>query len=203
MADAVGTPRRSFIVVLPLLVFGAVASLFLSGLFGRDKAQLPSTLIGRPSPDVALPALNGLVVTGSPLVAGSLPTAPGAVPGFGADDLRKGGVTLVNVFASWCAPCHAEHPQLMELSKDTRFRIFGINQKDSPDNARRFLGSKGNPYAAVGIDPNGRASIEWGVYGVPESFIIKGDGTIVHKLVGPLTEGNFAAFKAEIEKALR
>jgi cytochrome c biogenesis protein CcmG, thiol:disulfide interchange protein DsbE len=186
MADPNGSPRRSFIVVLPLLVFGALALLFLSGLFGRDKAQLPSTLIGRPSPEVTLLALDKL-----------------AVPGFGADDLRKGGVTLVNVFASWCAPCHAEHPLLMELSKDNRFRIFGINQKDSADNARRFLGSKGNPYAAVGIDPNGRASIEWGVYGVPETFIIKGDGTIVHKLVGPLTEGNLTAFKAEIEKALR
>jgi cytochrome c biogenesis protein CcmG, thiol:disulfide interchange protein DsbE len=197
MADAVGTPRRSFIVMLPLLVFGAVALLFLAGLFGRDKAQLPSTLIGRPSPDVTLPALDKLTLTSA------LPTSLGAVPGFGADDLRKGGVTLVNVFASWCAPCHAEHPLLMELAKDTRFRIFGINQKDSSDNARRFLGSKGNPYAAIGIDPNGRASIEWGVYGVPETFIIKGDGTIVHKLVGPLTEGNFAAFKAEIEKALR
>ena len=198
MADATGVPRRSFIVMLPLLVFCALAALFLAGLFGRDKAQLPSTLIGRPSPDVTLPGLEKLSM------AGALATSSeGAVPGFGADDLRKGGVTLVNVFASWCAPCHAEHPLLMELAKDKRFRIFGINQKDTPENARRFLGSKGNPYAAVGVDANGRASIEWGVYGVPETFIVKGDGTIVHKLIGPLTEGNFVAFKAEIEKALR
>jgi cytochrome c biogenesis protein CcmG, thiol:disulfide interchange protein DsbE len=91
----------------------------------------------------------------------------------------------------------------MELARDSRIAILGINQKDVAENARRFLGSKGNPYAAVGIDPNGRASIEWGVYGVPETFIVKGDGTILHKLVGPLTEANLAAFKAEIEKALR
>ena len=191
MAEVGDAPRRSFIVVVPLLVFCALAALFLSGLFGRDKAQLPSTLIGRPSPDVMLPGLDRLV------------TSAGTVPGFGVDDLRKGSVTLVNVFASWCAPCHAEHPLLMELAKDTRFRIFGINQKDSPDNARRFLGSKGNPYAAVGVDANGRASIDWGVYGVPETFIVRGDGRIVHKLIGPLTEDNLPAFKAEIEKALR
>jgi cytochrome c biogenesis protein CcmG, thiol:disulfide interchange protein DsbE len=197
MADATGVPRRSFIVIMPLLVFCALAALFLAGLFGRDKAQIPSTLIGRPSPDVTLLGLDKLIISGA------LATSERAIPGFGADDLRKGGITLVNVFASWCAPCHAEHPLLMELAKDTRFRIFGINQKDTPENARRFLGSKGNPYAAVGVDPNGRASIEWGVYGVPETFIVKGDGTIVHKLIGPLTEGNLTAFKAEIEKALR
>jgi cytochrome c biogenesis protein CcmG, thiol:disulfide interchange protein DsbE len=91
----------------------------------------------------------------------------------------------------------------MELAKDARIAILGVNQKDAPDNARRFLGAKGNPYAAVGVDPNGRASVEWGVYGVPETFIVRGDGTIAHKLVGPLTEANIAGFRAEIEKALR
>jgi cytochrome c biogenesis protein CcmG, thiol:disulfide interchange protein DsbE len=186
MADAAPAQRRSFLVLLPLIIFGAMAALFLTGLFGGSGSRLPSTMIGRAAPDVTLPALEGA-----------------SVPGFGKSDLTSGRVSLVNVFASWCAPCHAEHPLLMDLAKDKRVSIMGINQKDTPENARRFLGAKGNPYTAVGVDPNGRASIEWGVYGIPETFVVKGDGTIVHKLVGPLTEANLAGFKAEIEKALR
>jgi cytochrome c biogenesis protein CcmG, thiol:disulfide interchange protein DsbE len=186
MAEAAPAPRRSFLVLLPLIIFGGMAALFLTGLFGGSGNRLPSTLIGRAAPEVTLPALEGA-----------------SVPGFSKADLVSGRVTLVNVFASWCAPCHAEHPLLVELARDNRIRIMGINQKDTPENARRFLGAKGNPYAAVGVDPNGRASIEWGVYGVPETFVVKGDGTIVHKLVGPLTEANLAGFKAEIEKALK
>ncbi len=182
---------RRLLVLLPLALFGGLAALFLGGLLGGDRSRLPSALIGQPAPAVQLPPLEGLLRDGAP------------VPGFGGADLRQGKVRLVNIFASWCAPCHAEHPFLMELAKDGRIAIFGINQKDQPENARRFLGAKGNPYAAVGVDPNGRASIEWGVYGVPETFIVKGDGTIAYKLVGPLTEGNLAAFRAEIEKALR
>lgn len=189
-SGAVARPRR-LLVLLPLIVFGGLAALFLAGLLGGDRTSLPSALIGQPAPTLALPPLEGLVRDGVP------------VPGFGGEDLRQGKVRLVNVFGSWCPPCHAEHPLLLELAKDGRFAIFGINQKDVPENARRFLGSKGNPYAAVGVDPAGRASIEWGVYGVPETFIVKGDGTIAYKLVGPLTEGNIAAFRAEIEKALR
>lgn len=191
MAEVAAAPRRSLLVLLPLLVFALLAGLFLSGLFGGSGDRLPSALIGRPAPDIALGPLENLQSGGV------------AVPGFGKADLTKGQVTLVNVFASWCAPCHAEHPYLMELAKDSRFRLMGINQKDIAENARRFLASKGNPYAAVGVDPNGRASIEWGVYGVPETFIVRGDGTIAHKLVGPLTEANLPAFRAEIEKALR
>jgi cytochrome c biogenesis protein CcmG, thiol:disulfide interchange protein DsbE len=191
MAEASPAARRSFLVVAPLILFCGLAALFLSGLFTGSGQRLPSTLIGRPAPNIALPGLDGLVRDGR------------AVPGFGKVDLTQGQLTLVNIFASWCAPCHAEHPFLMDLAKDSRIRIVGINQKDQPENARRFLGAKGNPYVAVGVDPNGRASIDWGVYGVPETFIVKGDGTIVHKLVGPLTEANLAGFKAEIEKALR
>ncbi len=190
MAEAAARPRR-ILVLLPLLVFGAMAALFLAGLLGGDRAKLPSALIGQPAPMAALPALEGLQRDSAP------------VPGFGGADLRQGQVRLVNVFASWCAPCHAEHAFLMELARDPRLAILGVNQKDTPENARRFLGAKGNPYAAVGVDPNGRASIEWGVYGVPETFIVKGDGTIAYKLVGPLTDANIAAFRAEIEKALR
>lgn len=190
MAEA-AAPRRSWLVALPLVVFAALAALFLVMLFGGSGSRLPSTLIDRPAPDVTLPALEGLTRDGAP------------VPGFGRADLTRKGVTLVNVFASWCAPCHAEHPFLMELAKDSRIRILGINQKDQPENARRFLGAKGNPYAAVGVDPAGRASIEWGVYGVPETFVVRGDGVIAHKLVGPITEANVAAFRAEIERAMR
>jgi cytochrome c biogenesis protein CcmG/thiol:disulfide interchange protein DsbE len=179
------------LVLLPFFLFGGLAALFLGGLLGGDRSRLPSALVGQPAPGITLPSLEGLQRNGQP------------VPGFGGPDLRQGNVRLVNVFGSWCAPCHAEHPLLMELSKDSRIAVLGINQKDPPENARRFLGAKGNPYAAVGVDPNGRASIEWGVYGVPETFIVRGDGIIAHKLVGPLTDGNIAAFRAEIEKALR
>jgi len=191
MAEAAPAPRRTLLVFLPLALFAGLAALFLAMLFGGSGARLPSTLIGRSAPDIALPALEGLTRGGD------------AVPGFGKADLMQGRVTLVNVFASWCAPCHAEHPFLMELARDERLRILGVNHKDGPENARRFLGAKGNPYAAVGVDPNGRASIEWGVYGVPETFVVRGDGSIAYKLVGPLGESNLAAFKAEIEKAMR
>ena len=116
----------------------------------------------------------------------------------------KGKVSVVNVWASWCVPCHDEAPLLTELAKDKRLQIVGINYKDAPDNARRFLGRYGNPFGIVGVDGNGRASIEWGVYGVPETFVVGRDGTIVYKLVGPVTPENIdSVLKAEIEKALK
>lgn len=183
---------RNWLAFLPLGVFAALALVFLFRLYSGDPTRLPSTLIGKTVPEFALPALEGLAQDGQP------------VPGFATIDLKKGRLVLVNVFASWCAPCQQEHPHLMELAKDKRFVIFGINQKDSPENARRFLGRLGNPYAAVGADMNGRASIEWGVYGVPETFVVKGDGTIVYKHIGPLTpEAIEAKLKPAIEAALR
>ena len=103
----------------------------------------------------------------------------------------KGKVSVVNVWASWCVPCHDEAPLLTELGKDKRLQLVGINYKDAPDNARRFLGRYGNPFGIVGVDGNGRASIEWGVYGVPETFVVGRDGTIVYKLVGPVTPDEF------------
>ena len=116
----------------------------------------------------------------------------------------KGKVSIVNVWASWCVPCHDEAPLLTELAKDKRLQLVGINYKDAPDNARRFLGRYGNPFGIVGVDGNGRASIEWGVYGVPETFIVGRDGTIVYKLVGPITPENIErVLKVEIEKALK
>ena len=125
------------------------------------------------------------------------------MPGFSSDQY-KGADTVVNVFASWCVPCADEAPLFMQVAKDKRVRIVGINYKDSPENARRFLGRYGNPYAAVGVDASGRAGIEWGVYGVPETFVIGRDGNVAFKLVGPLTTENIdTVLRAEIEKALK
>ena len=115
-----------------------------------------------------------------------------------------GKVSLVNVWASWCVPCHDEIPFLAQLAQDKRIQLVGINYKDQADNARRFLSRYGNPFAATGVDPNGRAAIDWGVYGVPETFIVGRDGKIAYKLVGPITAQNFETrLKPAIEKALR
>jgi cytochrome c biogenesis protein CcmG/thiol:disulfide interchange protein DsbE len=171
----------------PLVVFAGLATLFLFRLYSGDPSKLPSALIGRPAPEFVLPALEGLQRDGK------------AVPGLAGTDL-KGKVTLVNVFASWCVPCRDEHPFLLELAKDPGVRLVGINYKDQPENARRFLGSLGNPYAAVGVDTNGRAAIDWGVYGVPETFVIAPDGTIAYKQVGPIGE---AALAGPLREAIR
>ncbi|MBO4227760.1 MULTISPECIES: DsbE family thiol:disulfide interchange protein [Bradyrhizobium] len=185
-------PRsRRWLVALPLVVFAALAALFLLRLYGGDPSRIPSALIGRPAPQTALPALEGLTRDGAQV--------PGLDPA-----AFKGKVSLVNVWASWCVPCHDEAPLLTELAKDNRLQLVGINYKDAPDNARRFLGRYGNPFSIVGVDANGRASIEWGVYGVPETFIVGREGTIVYKLVGPVTPQNFdSVLKVEIEKALK
>jgi cytochrome c biogenesis protein CcmG, thiol:disulfide interchange protein DsbE len=186
VAEAAERPRSRLIFILPGLVFVALVVLFGVQLTsGRNPAEVPSVLINKPVPAFNLAPLEGLLANGQP------------VPGFSNQDLR-GRVTVVNVWASWCAPCRQEHPLLVELAKDPTIRVVGINQKDNPDNARRFLGALGNPYAAVGVDPNGRASIDWGVYGVPETFIVGPDGTIRHKHIGPLTPENFSAFKEKL-----
>ena len=167
--------RRLWLVALPLLVFAALAVLFFSRLeTGGDPSRIPSALVGRPAPAISLAPLEGLNVAGQP------------VPGLTPADL-KGKPTLVNVWASWCVPCRDEHPVLMELAKDKRLRLVGLNYKDAPENARRFLGQNGLPFAAVGVDPKGRAAIDWGVYGVPETFVLDKNGIIVHKFVGPLS----------------
>jgi cytochrome c biogenesis protein CcmG/thiol:disulfide interchange protein DsbE len=188
-------PRRVFlvrlIVLVPLALFVAIVAVFWTGLFsGRDPSLLPSVLVGHPAPPTQLPALEGLVRDGKP------------VPGLAPTDFL-GAVTVLNVWASWCVPCRDEAPLLVRLADDKRIRVVGMNQKDKPDDARRFLGRYGNPYAAVGADQNGRAGIEWGVYGVPENFIIGRDGKIAFKLVGPLTPDNLdGVFRPQIEKAL-
>jgi cytochrome c biogenesis protein CcmG, thiol:disulfide interchange protein DsbE len=191
MAEAVERPRSRLIFVLPGLVFLGLVVLFgVQLISGRNPADVPSVLIDKPVPAFSLAPLEGLMADGKP------------VPGFSSEDL-KGRVTLVNVWASWCAPCRQEHPLLVELARDPSIRVVGINQRDNPDNARRFLGALGNPYAAVGVDPNGRASIDWGVYGVPETFIVGPDGTIRHKHIGPLTPENFSAFKERLRQIPR
>jgi cytochrome c biogenesis protein CcmG/thiol:disulfide interchange protein DsbE len=181
---------RRLLIALPLFFFHALAARFYFRLGTGDPSQLPSVLIGKPAPTEALPPLEGLIRDGKP------------VPGLDPAKFQS-NVTIVNVWASWCVPCRDEAAQLLKLSADKRFRIAGINYKDETENARRFLGRFGNPYAEVGVDKAGRAAINWGVYGVPETFIVGRDGKIVFKLVGPLTEANFGAFKREIEKVAR
>ncbi len=181
---------RRIAVLAPLAAFLALAVLFLVGLRSGDPSIVPSALIGHRAPQTNLPPLAGLERDGAP------------VPGL--DPARfKGNVSVVNVWASWCVPCHDEAPLLMQLAKDRRLRLVGINYKDDPANARRFLGRYGDPFAAAGADQNGRAAIEWGVYGVPETFIVGRDGRIAYKLVGPITSDNYASvLLPQIEKAL-
>lgn len=185
-----GPRRRKLLVMLPLALFLGLAALFLFRLGSGDPSRVPSALIGRPVPDTNLPPVEGLIKDGEP------------VPGLTSADFR-GSVTLVNVWASWCVPCHDEIPLLVKLGEDQRIKLVGINYKDRSENARRFLGRYGNPFDATGADANGRASIEWGVYGVPETFVVGRDGRIVYKLVGPITPHNLEhALKPAIEKAL-
>ena len=163
-------------LALPLLIFAALAGLFWFALQGGDPSRLPSAMIGKPVPDFTLPPLDGLT------------TDAGPVPSFGPKELTNGKPTLVNVFASWCVPCQEEHPVLMALSKRPDVRLYGINYKDDASGARRFLGRHGNPYQRVGVDRSGRVGIDFGVYGVPETYVIGGDGKIAYRHVGPLTE---------------
>ncbi|MGL4496797.1 MAG: DsbE family thiol:disulfide interchange protein [Beijerinckiaceae bacterium] len=189
MSEAIAKPRGvNWVVAAPLIVFVLLAGLFLLRLFAGDPQKLPSAMIGKPAPAFTLPALAGLRSDGA------------AVPGFDDKALASGRPSLVNVFASWCVPCHQEHPILMEMAKVGGVDLYGINYKDEADNARRFLGAKGNPYKAVGVDKNGRASIEWGVYGVPETFVVDGSGKIIHKHVGPLSAESAARILAMVKK---
>ncbi len=191
MSEMAAPQRRLWLMALPLMFFVALAALFWFRLGAGDPSKIPSALIGRPAPQTPLPQLEGLTRDGAPV--------PGLDP-----TVFKGKVSVVNVWASWCVPCHEEAPLLTELAKDSRLQIVGINYKDAPDNARRFLGRYGNPFGIVGVDSNGRASIEWGVYGVPETFVVGRDGTVAYKMVGPVTPDNFEnVLRIEIDKALK
>jgi cytochrome c biogenesis protein CcmG, thiol:disulfide interchange protein DsbE len=171
--------RRSWLAFLPLALFLGLAAIFLVQLTsGRDTQALPSVLIGQPAPLTNLPPVATL----------------SGVPGISPADF-KGKVTLLNVFASWCVPCRDEHPVLLELAKDPRFQLIAINYKDKPEQAAAFLSELGNPFAKIGSDLSGRAGIDWGVYGVPETYVISPDGVIRYKHVGPL---DAASVKKEI-----
>lgn len=171
------TPVRRFgLSSLPVLIFAAVAILFVFALSSGDPSKLPSALIGKAVPKTEFAAVEGLV------------DGPSAIAGFTNADLAKGKVTVVNFWASWCAPCVEEHPLLLKLKQQTGVGIFGVNYKDDPAAARRFIARYGNPYAFVGTDPDGRRAIEWGVYGMPETFVIDGAGKIAYKHVGPISE---------------
>jgi cytochrome c biogenesis protein CcmG/thiol:disulfide interchange protein DsbE len=191
MTAATKPSSRRALLLLPLVAFMALAALFLFRLGAGDPNRIPSALIGRPVPQSELPPVEGLLREGQKM--------PGISPA-----LFAGKVTLVNVWASWCVPCHDEAPLLDRLAQDGRFQIVGINYKDQPDNARRFIGRYGNPFVAVGADPHGRAAIDRGVYCVPETFVVGRDGRIAYKLVGPITEDNLVAvLMPAIETALR
>jgi cytochrome c biogenesis protein CcmG, thiol:disulfide interchange protein DsbE len=173
-------PRRGlrWLMFLPAIAFAALAALFFLRLYAGDASLLPSALVGHPVPAFDLPPLVGT-----------------STPGLSDADLRQGRVSVVNVFASWCVPCHAEHPVLMEIARNPQFKervmLVGLAYKDEAENTRRFLGQGGNPYARIGVDASGRTGIDFGVYGVPETYVIKGDGTIAYRFVGPLSEASF------------
>jgi cytochrome c biogenesis protein CcmG/thiol:disulfide interchange protein DsbE len=190
----VEAPRRvsRVLYLAPVLIFAGLAALFMARLYAGDPAKLPSALIGKVVPSFELPPVEGLR-------SGS----GGRIAGISTASLKGGKVTILNVWASWCAPCRIEHPVLMDLANDSSVRLVGFNYKDKPENARRFLGTFGNPFAAVGADETGRTAIDFGVYGVPETFIIGRDGTIRYKHVGPLTPDALPAFMAQVRAAAR
>jgi cytochrome c biogenesis protein CcmG/thiol:disulfide interchange protein DsbE len=166
------------LLAVPLAAFCALAVIFAFALGSGDPTTLPSQLIGKQAPVLNLPAIEGLS------------EGARAVPGIAPGSLATGQVTVVNFWASWCAPCVAEHPLLLELKARTGVQLYGINYKDQAVGARRFLGRYGNPFAAVGADANGRAAIEWGVYGMPETFVVDGRGVVVFKHIGPISEAS-------------
>lgn len=175
IAPAPSGRRRLLIAFLPLVVFIALSGVFLYQLgSGKDASEIPSVLIGSKAPSLELAPLEGLTKFGEPVPALT-------------DQVIDGKLSLVNVWASWCVPCRQEHPILLELARDPRITLVGINYKDKTENALRFLGELGNPFAAVGIDPNGKAAIDWGVYGVPETYLVAPDGEILFKQIGPFT----------------
>ena len=177
---------RRLIYLLPVLVFAGIAAWFWQGLSpNRDPSLVPSVMIDKPVPDFDLP----------PLVAGS--------PGLKSTEL-KGRVTLINFFASWCVPCRVEHPLLLDLARGKQLEIDGIAYKNKREDTTGYLVELGNPYARVVVDEAGRTAIDFGVYGVPESYLIDRDGRIRFRQVGPLTEavieGQLKPLIAELTK---
>jgi cytochrome c biogenesis protein CcmG/thiol:disulfide interchange protein DsbE len=171
-APGEGVARRRFLFALPAAAFAGLAGLFAMSL-GRDPSRVPSALIGRPAPEFSLPPVQGRTL------------------GLSKADLL-GTVSLVNVFASWCVECRAEHPLLMRLAREKTVPIHGLNYKDAPESAARWLNTVGDPYSRTGADLDGRVSIDWGVYGVPETFVVGADGVIAYKHIGAISESALA-----------
>ncbi len=163
--------RARLMRIVPLAIFALLASALYVGL-SLDPKEIPSALIDKPVPQFDLPPLEGRP----------------ADSGLSTADLQQGELAIVNVWASWCVPCRVEHPLLKRLGAESGVAVHGLNYKDRADNARAFLDELGDPFVRVGADKSGRAGIEWGVYGVPETFIISGEGTILYKHIGPLTD---------------
>ncbi len=159
---------KRLLFLAPLAAF-LVLAVYLGFGLTRDPQKVPSALVDRPAPAFDLPAVPGLALAGL------------------SNDTLKGQVSIVNVFASWCQPCRVEHPIFMRLARDGDVPILGLNYKDKAEDARKWLGDLGNPYRAIGYDIEGRVAIEWGVYGVPETFVVDRSGTIRFKHVGPVT----------------
>ena len=155
------------LMLLPPLIFLALVALFFVGNYREDRDALPSARAGGPAPAVMLTQLGD--------------TTP-----FTDADLRSGEVTLVNYWASWCAPCRAEHPMLEEIAAEG-IPVFGVNYRDDPSRAMAFLRELGDPFAGLGADASGRMALEWGLAGVPETYVIAGDGTVVMRWAGPIT----------------
>ncbi len=154
----------------PVLTFAVIAAVMAYALFFLNPKEIPSELVSKPAPEFKLDPV------------------PDYGPGLETAHVKGGKITLLNVFASWCVACMVEHPTLMELSKGGKVEIFGLNYKDKPDAAAKWLGKHGDPYSRTGMDLNGRVGINFGVYGVPETFIMGPDGTIIDKIIGPITE---------------
>ncbi|RXH24182.1 thiol:disulfide interchange protein [Bradyrhizobium nanningense] len=197
LAASAVAPRRSLArlwVIIPLLVFFGIAALLLVRLGAGDPSLVHSALIGKPAPQFALEPLDGLSTSGP--------------PGLSSADLQSGHVTIVNVFASWCLECREEQGELMALANDRTLqregvKLVGMVYKDDPKNALAYLAANGNPFAQVGTDRSGRTGIDFGVYGVPETYVIKGDGTIAYKLVGGISDASRPALMVAIAKAER
>ncbi len=178
--------------LLPVLLFAGLAAAFAISLISGPANILPSALINKTVPEFVLPSL------------GDDKDVDSTLPGLKTEDLKQGQVTVVNYFASWCPPCRFEHPVLMRLNQMNIVKLVGISQKDDPVKSQQFLDELGNPYSAVGVDRNGRVSIDWGVYGLPETFVVDGEGKIRYKYVGPISFGLLESkLLPEIEKARR
>nr|WP_283255041.1 DsbE family thiol:disulfide interchange protein [Marivita sp. GX14005] len=170
-------------MVLPPVIFGAFAVLAYVGMFREDPQGLPSTRVGQPAPEITQEPLPGYAA-------------------FTPDMLGDGEVTLVNFWASWCPPCRAEHPKLLEMQAEG-MEIVGVNIRDQVANATGYLKDEGNPFAAVPFDPKGRTSIDWGVTAPPETFIVDGDGTVLYRFAGPLVGSDYEQrFLPALEQAM-